>query len=601
MLQTIKLNLVPGKVSPVVYASQYDKGREFRCLLFDGEEEYILTTETINICVRKPDGHIVTASVPVVSGNKYVDITTTQQMCAVVGKSICELKISKDDTLIGTLNFCLNVQLDPADGSIQSDSAIHDLQAMVDVSVENSIGDLSNIYAEETVPAASSITFIAPALKLKSLSISANATQESGTPTPTSTKAITGITTVTPVVNGTGYLIDLGDTYYGASITIVDGVTTFMSDRKSVNLADLTWNMSNGVFTAEIPDGQKINVNGVIDYICDSYLVKESNSSTAYSSDNFVLWHGKSASKNWVFVRDNRYSTKQEFQAGVTGVLIYVTINPVTTALPNMYLRTVDGENTISISNGTVSATYYKSVEQTVIADSGNILYGKKWAVCGDSFSNGVLTTTIGEGKYYDKKVTYPWLIGNRNNMEILKFFEGGRTLGFPAVPGTFTNSLTYPSGAYYYQNIPADVDYITIYLGINDCHHATGDEQIPLGTVDDTTTATYLGAYNVVLLWLIENRPNAHIGMIITNGTENNPEYRQGQIAIAQKYGVPYIDMNGDSRTPTMHRTCNPNIASSVKQILIDKWAVSSSNPHPNDAAHRYESTFIEAFLRSI
>lgn len=30
-MQTINLNLVPGKVKPVVHSSQYDKGRTFRC------------------------------------------------------------------------------------------------------------------------------------------------------------------------------------------------------------------------------------------------------------------------------------------------------------------------------------------------------------------------------------------------------------------------------------------------------------------------------------------------------------------------------------------------------------------------------------------
>ena len=240
-----------------------------------------------------------------------------------------------------------------------------------------------------------------------------------------------------------------------------------------------------------------------------------------------------------------------------------------------------------------------------------NILFGKKWAVCGDSFTNGALSTTIGEGKYNNEKVVYPYLIGNRNEMQIIKFFEGGRTLAFPVNPSTFTNSLTNPNAEWYYQNIPSDVDYITIYLGINDEHHAPNSSggdgedntgEIPIGTVDDTTVNTYLGAWNVVLTWLITNRPNAHIGIIVTNGIQAHDEYRLGQIAIAEKYGVPYIDLNGDARTPAMIRTSNPNIPSAVKQALVTKWAVDpSSNTHPNDDAHLFESTFIENFLRSI
>lgn len=269
---------------------------------------------------------------------------------------------------------------------------------------------------------------------------------------------------------------------------------------------------------------------------------------------------------------------------------------------------------------GTVPTTYepYKEVfpnkallNDSQLAQVNNILYGKKWVVLGDSFTNsGGTGTKISDGKYKGRNYTYPWIIGNRNNMEIVRFFEGGRTLAFPANPSGFTNSITCPTSITYYQNIPSDADYITIYLGINDEHHAPGSSGgdgedntgvIPLGTIDDADTSTYYGAWNVVLSWLIVNRPNAHIGIIATNGLTIEA-YRTAQIEIARKYGIPFIDMNGDDRTPAMLRTVNPNIATSVKQALIAKWAVDpSSNTHPNDAAHLFESYFIENFLRSI
>jgi hypothetical protein len=153
-------------------------------------------------------------------------------------------------------------------------------------------------------------------------------------------------------------------------------------------------------------------------------------------------------------------------------------------------------------------------------------------------------------------------------------------------------------------------VDYITIYLGINDSHHAPGSSggdgedntgTIPIGTVDDTTTATFGGAWNVVLSWLITNRPNAHIGIIVSNGVDS-VVYRELTIAIAKKYGLAYIDLNGDDRTPAMIRPQNNDISSAVKTALINKWAVDpSTNTHPNTDAHEYESYFIENFLRSI
>jgi hypothetical protein len=99
----------------------------------------------------------------------------------------------------------------------------------------------------------------------------------------------------------------------------------------------------------------------------------------------------------------------------------------------------------------------------------------------------------------------------------------------------------------------------------------------------------------------LIVNRPNAHIGIIVTNGIAGNDNYRLAQIEMATKYGIPYIDLNGDSHTPAMLRTSNPNIPADIKTALIAKWRVSSSNTHPNDAAHIFESTCIENFLRSL
>lgn len=281
-----------------------------------------------------------------------------------------------------------------------------------------------------------------------------------------------------------------------------------------------------------------------------------------------------------------------------------------------------DGFAYISYANANVPAASFSvdnsedvyPRDQFALSDSvivPDILSGKKWAVLGDSFTNGVSGNVkiLDKGKYAGQKAVYPYIIGNKTNMDIVSFFLNGRTLAFPASPGTFANSITNSNAACYYQNIPDDVDYITIYLGINDSHHAPGSSggdgedntgEIPLGSITDTTVTSFYGAWNVVLPWLIENRPNAHIGIIVSNGCEND-NYRLATIEVAKKHGIPYIDLNGDERTPAMIRSTNPNVAESVKLLLRQKWAVSSSNTHPNDAAHEYESTFIESFLRSI
>lgn len=310
------------------------------------------------------------------------------------------------------------------------------------------------------------------------------------------------------------------------------------------------------------------------------------------------------------------------------------TTNYTYTATKDCYIRAtlfLADINSFQIEFGTKPSSYEpyeksKTFEDTVKnaiiniskesqdLSSGNVLYGKKWAICGDSFSNGDFTNaldtnyTIEEGIYRGHNKVYGYLIGNRNNMNIQHLAAGGRTMGLPSDHKTtgFTNSFIN-----YYQSIDADVNYITIYLGINDSHHLNGDSGsdgedvtgvIPIGTLDDTTTDTFCGAYQTVLDWLIANRPNAKIGIIVTNGLPNTTEYRDKTIAIAKKYGVPYLDLNGDEKTPAMHRTCNPDIAKSVKQALMNKWSVNpSSNTHPNAKAHEYESFIIENFLRSL
>lgn len=269
-----------------------------------------------------------------------------------------------------------------------------------------------------------------------------------------------------------------------------------------------------------------------------------------------------------------------------------------------------------TFNNGILLNEEQLSQVEDIIGFAQDELSGKKWCVCGDSFSYGGYSpmNIFDDGKYAGARKVYPYYIGNRTDIDIVDFTAGGRTLAYPA-DGTFHNSLTDPNADCYYQNIPSDTDYITIYLGINDSHHENGQGGdgedptgiIPLGAISDNTVNTYYGAWNVVLTWLITNRPFAHIGIIVSNGCDR-AAYRTAQIEIARKYGIPFIDLNGDDRTPVMIRSQNADIASAVRQAVTRKQAVDydgsqtgSVNTHPNDAAHEYESYFIENFLRTI
>ena len=240
-----------------------------------------------------------------------------------------------------------------------------------------------------------------------------------------------------------------------------------------------------------------------------------------------------------------------------------------------------------------------------------NVLDGKKWAVCGDSFSNGDFSNALEndyifeDGPYKGENKVYGYLIGERNQMKIQHLAVGGQTMATPAdhsFENAFSNDI--------YKQIDQDVDYITLYFGINDSHHRPGsncsdgeDESgiITLGSIDDTENHTFFGAWNHVMSYLIQNYPFAHIGILVSNGCETD-DYRLAEIAIAKKWGIPYLDLNGDANTPAMIRSTNPEILEEVRLARTKAFAVHYGvNTHPNAKAHLYESYAIEEFLRRL
>ena len=137
-MEIIKLNLIPSGVNSICHCSQYDNGRVIRLELFDGLTPYTLQSgDTVTLNVRKPDNTIITASVTATQGNNYVDIVTTEQMCACVGNNLCDLTITNGSVVIGTLNFYMQVERDVLADGISSQSVIKDLDALV----QEAVGD----------------------------------------------------------------------------------------------------------------------------------------------------------------------------------------------------------------------------------------------------------------------------------------------------------------------------------------------------------------------------------------------------------------------------------------------------------------------------
>ena len=141
-IQRIIVDLIPGaKDAPVINASQYDTGRQFEIELLNGGEAYTPSVDmTIELHVKKRDDTIIVNS-PINRTNNIITFSTTEQMTACHGTNVCEVSISDDSLLIGTANFILEVEKDPIEGGLTSESEIDNLTQQIADIVPTVIGN----------------------------------------------------------------------------------------------------------------------------------------------------------------------------------------------------------------------------------------------------------------------------------------------------------------------------------------------------------------------------------------------------------------------------------------------------------------------------
>lgn len=236
------------------------------------------------------------------------------------------------------------------------------------------------------------------------------------------------------------------------------------------------------------------------------------------------------------------------------------------------------------------------AVDTTV---TGNVLYGKKWVACGDSFTEGDFTGYVdaagNSGKNSDAYdgnrgmyKTYPWWIATRNGMTLVNEAKCGTTMHANG-NNAFAESR--------YLAVPADADYITLSFGLNEAEYAN------LGTETSTDPSTLWGAYNTVLEHLITQNPYVKIGIIIPDAWMN-VDMRNTLVTIAKYWGVPYLDLKGDPSVSLMmggRYDAVGGVNATVKRLRENAFQVSALNTHPNLRAHEYRATVIENFLRSL
>ncbi len=123
----IKLNLVPSGIMPVVYINETDEGFEKEFLIYNEHVLFIIPAN-VSATIRgtKGDHRGVAESATITAGTNRVRVTVTEQMTAVAGPNIYELRfVDTDGMKVGTINFIMMVEKAALDAdTVISDSDI---------------------------------------------------------------------------------------------------------------------------------------------------------------------------------------------------------------------------------------------------------------------------------------------------------------------------------------------------------------------------------------------------------------------------------------------------------------------------------------------
>lgn len=140
-MQTIRLNMTPNGVMPHLYCSRYDVGRQLGLQVYDDNTAYSIPSDAVaRVHGIKPDNTVFAygssdtdAVVSIDTTTSVITLTTTEQMTAITGTTICELILEEGDTVLGSLNFYIEVEesvLQDDDKTSKSDLATY--QQMID-------------------------------------------------------------------------------------------------------------------------------------------------------------------------------------------------------------------------------------------------------------------------------------------------------------------------------------------------------------------------------------------------------------------------------------------------------------------------------------
>ena len=107
--QTFSLDLIPKGIPPIVHVSQYDKGQTWTInITKDGSPFSVPEGAVVTIQGTKADG--TGFQYTCTSSGSVVTAIEEQQMTVFAGDVAVEIRITKDNAIIGSLNFILRVE-----------------------------------------------------------------------------------------------------------------------------------------------------------------------------------------------------------------------------------------------------------------------------------------------------------------------------------------------------------------------------------------------------------------------------------------------------------------------------------------------------------
>ena len=607
-MESIKVDLIPGKQEPVCHASQYDVGRTIRVNLVENGAYYTLDgTETVTVEVRKPDGNFVTKSCSAVNGHTYVDVVTTQQMTAVAGMSLCNLKIVKGGTTIGTLNFILSVEPDPIDGASASESVIENLQAMVNAAVAASPypAEVNNLkkYAQENFSNVYS-SIGGDSIGLFWEPVDTMIGSDGTTKTATATNKFysfdipQGIESVSLVLAAAGQYITHWLNQYDENDNLLSYSTISSIDHTNTPITlesncvrvvlsiftdqgefELTYSV-NGTLASAVETNTTeilkiegysnkplplVDTNSMYDGAgnvrtpLSNMFMKEAK--TTYGATSVRITFGANSSNGshwWNEYDENGNVIVYETVYESTGILyIDKILNPQTKSIK---LSIWNGNNSVAIT-GSLASPFLKKAE--------GVLY-KKMSALGDS---------ITAGYSQDETVTntYQKLICDVLGIPY-------QNLGYSSTPicpnSDYSGGQNDHAFVYRYSQIDANSDLILVCGGTNDFRH-----NVPIGTASDTASdyeSTFYGAVVYLINNIMLRCPYARLVFIspfhqINDTSANSAGFTIEDYLTALKdkfrqYGVQYIDAFAESGV-------------SLRSDFITKCMPDSL--HPNSKGH--------------